>query len=110
MSLVIRNMGHFPLLPADEKDPEQLCFALIHNAIQAAGGQTPHRMVLSVTIAAEQLCLRFGDDCGGIAHEHADKIFEPFFTTELPSEGTGSGLCIVERIVNRAAGQDPRRE
>jgi len=34
-----------------------------------------------------------------------DKIYELFFTTNPPGEGTGLGLCIVERIVSGAGGK-----
>jgi signal transduction histidine kinase len=61
--------------------------------------------VVSGSIKDEHIELRFSDNCGGITPENIDKIFEPFFTTKPPSEGTGLGLCIVQRIVSGAGGK-----
>jgi PAS domain S-box-containing protein len=105
MSLVVQNLDDFPPLLLDEKDMEQMCFALIENAVQAADGSARHQLVISASRTRQELRLRFEDDCGGIRNEHVDKIFQPFFTTKPPSEGTGLGLCIVERIVNQARGK-----
>jgi len=105
MSLVSQNLDDFPALLANEKDMEQMCFALIENAIQAAGDGRKHRLVVSGATAEGQLLLRFEDDCGGIPDAHEDEVFQPFFTTKPPSEGTGLGLCIVERIVDQTRGK-----
>jgi len=105
MSLISQNLDDFPALLANEKDMEQMCFALIENAIQAAGDGRKHRLVVSGATAEGQLLLRFEDDCGGIPDAHEDEVFQPFFTTKPPSEGTGLGLCIVERIVDQTRGK-----
>jgi C4-dicarboxylate-specific signal transduction histidine kinase len=105
MSILVQDLGTFPAIVADEKDMEQMCFALIENAIQATDGRSRHQLVISAERTPAQICLRFEDDCGGIAPEHADKIFQPFFTTKPPNEGTGLGLCIVERIVGQVRGK-----
>jgi len=105
MSLIVQNLDDLPTIVADEKDMEQMCFALIENAIQAADGEKHHRLVISGENIGAQICLQFEDDCGGIAQEHVDKIFQPFFTTKPPNEGTGLGLCIVERIVGQVRGK-----
>lgn len=39
-----------------------------------------------------------------IAPEHVGKIFQPFFTIKPYREGTGLGLCIVDRVVTQADG------
>jgi len=105
MSLLVQNLDDFPTIVADEKDLEQMCFALIENAIQAADGVKERRLVISGESTGTQICLQFQDDCGGIAQEHVDRIFQPFFTTKPPNEGTGLGLCIVERIVGQIRGK-----
>lgn len=103
--LRLKDMDTLPPLYADEKDLEQVFFALIDNAIQAADGQKARSLIISGFVKDEHVELRFSDDCGGIAQENIDKIFEPFFTTKPPGQGTGLGLCIVQDIVFRFGGK-----
>jgi signal transduction histidine kinase len=44
------------------------------------------------------------DNGKGIPHKYLNQIFDPFFTTKNPGEGTGLGLNIVYRIVNKYEG------
>ena len=105
MSLHLEGMGELPPIYSNEKDLEQLFFSLVENAIQAADGKKSHRLIISGAVKGEKIELRFTDDCCGIASKNLDKIFELFFTTNPPGEGTGLGLCIVERIVSGAGGK-----
>jgi two-component system, NtrC family, sensor kinase len=41
------------------------------------------------------------DSGHGIPEEIRDKIFDPFFTTKRAGEGTGIGLDIVQRIIEK---------
>jgi C4-dicarboxylate-specific signal transduction histidine kinase len=105
VSLEMCGLEALPMINGYEKDLEQLFFALAQNAIQAAGGHKDHRFCISGETAGECVELRFEDDCGGIAPKHLHRIFEPFFTTKGPTEGTGLGLCIVQRVVDEAHGK-----
>jgi PAS domain S-box-containing protein len=105
VSLVVEGMDDLPMINTSEKGIEQVCFALIDNAIQAADGKNDHTVVIKGQVAEEQVVLWFEDDCCGMPPEILDKIFQPFFTTKPPSEGTGLGLCIVERMVSNAGGK-----
>ncbi|MBN2132574.1 MAG: PAS domain S-box protein [Sedimentisphaerales bacterium] len=89
---------------ANETDMEQLFFSLVENAIQAADGKSKHRVTIRILGRAEEVELRFTDDCGGIAPGHLEKVCQPFFTTKPPGIGTGLGLFIVQSIVERARG------
>ncbi|RPJ39075.1 MAG: sensor histidine kinase [Planctomycetaceae bacterium] len=104
MSLSTRSISMLPPVYANEKDMEQMCFALIENAIHAADGKKQRKLVVSGRKADDKVMLRFEDTCGGILPEQVDRIFEPFFTTKPPGEGTGLGLCIVDRVVRQAGG------
>jgi len=105
VSLHLKGMDKLPLIRSNEKDLEQLFFALVENAIQAADGKKSRRLIVSGDVKDEHIELQFADNCGGIAPENLDKIFEPFFTTGAVGERTGLGLCIVEHIVSGADGK-----
>jgi len=104
--LQVEDIGKLPPVYSNEKDLEQLFFALVENAIQSADGKKNHRLMISGHLRDNHYVeLRFSDDCGGIAPENIDRIFDPFFTTRSQGEGTGLGLCIVQQIVSRAGGK-----
>ncbi len=105
VTLQLEGMDELPPVYSSEKDLDQLFFALIENAVQAAGGKKNRRLIISGAVQDEQIELRFSDDCGGIAPENLDRIFEPFFTTKPAGEGTGLGLCVVQRIILGAGGK-----
>jgi PAS domain S-box-containing protein len=105
VTLRLKGLDKLPPVYSSEKDIEQLFFALVENAIEAADGKKDRHVVISGTVEGDYVQLRFTDNCGGIAAENLDKIFEPFFTTKPVGERTGLGLCIVEHVVSRAGGK-----
>ncbi len=110
--LETHRLEDLPPIYTHEKDIEQLFFALMENAIQAADGSRERSLQIAGARRGDQVELQFTDTCGGIAPENLDRIFEPFFTTKSPGEGTGLGLCIVQRIVSQMGGDlrvDSRR-
>ncbi|OCQ92475.1 protein kinase [Oscillatoriales cyanobacterium USR001] len=76
---------------------------LIHNAIQAMNNQG----TLEITIAAkeEHILVQFCDSGCGIPPEIKDRIFEPFFTTKTAGEGSGLGLDIAQKIIDKHHGK-----
>jgi two-component system cell cycle sensor histidine kinase/response regulator CckA len=105
VSVRIKDLDGLPRITANQKDMEQLFFALIENAIQAADGRESRWLILRGEVKDERVELQFSDTCGGIAPENLDKVFEPFFTTKPAGDGTGLGLCVARRIVARAGGR-----
>ena len=106
VTLQVKGMGRLPPIYSNEKELEQLFFALVDNAIQSADGEKNHRLIISGHLRDDHYVeLRFSDNCGGVAPENIDRIFEPFFTTRPQGKGTGLGLCIVQRIASRAGGK-----
>ena len=102
--LDVEGLDDLPPMDARERDLEQLFFALLQNAIQAADGSDESHVTISGVRKGHQVELRLADDCGGICPEDRERIFEPFYTTKPPGEGTGLGLCIVQRVVAQAGG------
>ncbi len=105
ITLRLENMKNLPHIYSNEKELEQMFFALIDNAVYAADNQGNRQLVISGTTRDKNVELRFEDNCCGIAPENLDRIFEPFFTTKPTDHGTGLGLCIVNDIVSRANGK-----
>jgi signal transduction histidine kinase len=75
---------------------------LINNALQAMDYKG--RLGISVGREGGAVVVSFSDTGPGIAEEDRDKIFKPFFTTKAPGEGTGLGLDICRRVVERHGG------
>ena len=75
---------------------------LIYNALQAMDYKG--QLVVSVTQEASYIIVAITDSGKGIPEEIKDKIFEPFFTTKASGEGSGLGLDIVQKIINKHQG------
>ena len=105
--VAVRIEGMDKLTPvySNRNDMEQIFFALVDNAIQAADGKKNRQLIISGAVKNEHIELRFSDNCGGIPLGNLEKIFEPFFTTKPAGQGTGLGLCVVQRIVSRPGGK-----
>jgi signal transduction histidine kinase len=76
---------------------------LIDNALDAVedGGQ------VEITGRRERdtVVVSVIDNGGGVPAEIQDRIFDPFFTTKPVGQGTGLGLDIVRRLVQRNKGE-----
>jgi signal transduction histidine kinase len=103
--LDVGQLDELPALYANGKDVEQVFFALAQNAVQAADGARQRFFRIVGACRDGSVELQFTDDCGGIEPEIRDRVFEPFVTTKPSNEGTGLGLCVVQRIVSQAGGQ-----
>lgn len=76
---------------------------LIHNALQAMNYQGT--LTIAVTQQQNQIVISFTDSGKGIDDDIKQKIFEPFFTTKPPGEGSGLGLDIVNKIIDKHEGK-----
>jgi two-component system NtrC family sensor kinase len=77
---------------------------LITNAIQAMpkGGRLD---IIGKKLNDEKIEICFSDTGIGIVEENLIKIFKPFFTTKKSNKGTGLGLWIVNREVEKHGGE-----
>lgn len=81
----------------------QVWLNLIDNALDAAA--TGGRVDVSADREGEKLVVRIADDGPRIPNAILPRIFDPFFTTKPIGQGTGLGLDIVRRLVNRHNGE-----
>jgi len=61
-------------------------------------------LTIEVTLQDNQAVISMTDSGEGIAEDIKDKIFQPFFTTKQAGEGSGLGLDIVKRIIEKHDG------
>ena len=84
-------------------DINQIWANLIDNAVDAVG-ENGH-VELSAVREGKFIVVRVIDDGKGIPNDIVNRIFDPFFTTKPVGKGTGLGLDIVRRLVQRNNGQ-----
>jgi two-component system, NtrC family, sensor kinase len=91
--------------------PPVLCYAdeihqvwtnIIHNALQAM--TLNGTLTIEVTRSENQIMVSISDTGCGISDDIKARIFEPFFTTKIRGEGSGIGLDIVNKIIDKHQG------
>jgi C4-dicarboxylate-specific signal transduction histidine kinase len=80
----------------------QVLTNLLRNAFDAVGTDGEVRVIAALD--GEKLEVRVEDDGPGIAPDVMPRVFEPFFTTKEPGKGTGLGLPISARLVEKFGG------
>ncbi len=80
----------------------QVIANLAKNAVDAMPSQGS--LLLSSTVRDGRIHVAVADTGNGIPEEIQERIFEPFFTTKEVGEGSGLGLPICQRIVERLGG------
>ncbi|MEG4080556.1 ATP-binding protein, partial [Microcoleus sp. Pol8_D6] len=100
---VIKNYADIPPLLCYPDELNQVWTNLIHNALQAMD----YRGTLTIELTAQddQAKISISDSGKGIPEEIKGKIFDPFFTTKPAGEGSGLGLDIVKKIVDKHQGK-----
>ena len=99
---VVKNYGDLPKIMCYPDDLNQVWTNLVHNALQAMD----YNGILTIETQQQEanIFLKFTDNGKGIPPEVMPKIFQPFFTTKSAGEGSGLGLDIVRKIVEKHEG------
>ena len=100
---VLRNFQKIEPILCYPDRLNQVWTNLIHNALQAMD----NKGTLTIDVCQENNLIKVAvtDSGKGIPPEIMSKIFEPFFTTKPPGEGTGLGLDIVRKIIEKHRGK-----
>jgi PAS domain S-box-containing protein len=109
----IRRTGakvDYSILPVVEGDPvqlRQLMQNLIDNALKYHQPETPPHLRIHAKLLPEQAQILVEDKGIGFKQEDAERIFQPFqrLVGRSEYEGSGIGLAICRRIVERHAGK-----
>jgi two-component system, NtrC family, sensor kinase len=100
---VIKKYGDLPKVIGYPDDLNQVWTNLIHNALQAMD----YKGILTIETQQREgnVAVIFTDNGQGISPEVLPKIFQPFFTTKSAGEGSGLGLDIVRKIIDKHEGK-----
>ena len=98
-----RNYQSVPPIWCYPDELNQVWTNLIQNAVQAMAGKG--NLELEVFLEDNQVVVGVRDSGCGISPEIRDRIFEPFFTTKQAGEGSGLGLDIVKKIIEKHQGR-----
>jgi signal transduction histidine kinase len=100
---VIRQYTVLPTLWCYPDELNQVWTNLIHNALQAMANYGTLTIAVSGQDQQVQVCI--SDTGKGVAPEIRSHLFEPFVTTKAAGEGSGLGLHITKKIVDKHEGQ-----
>lgn len=100
------EVGQLPMLKADPTQMRQLMQNLIGNALKFRDGQRPCLIKISAKIEGETCRISVEDNGIGFDVQYLDRIFKPFqrLHNREEYEGSGMGLAICRRIVERHGG------
>jgi PAS domain S-box-containing protein len=99
----IKKYEQIPPIYCFPEELNQVWTNLIHNAIHAMNNQGTLEILACQN--DQFVLLQFTDSGCGIPPEIQPKIFDPFFTTKPAGEGTGLGLNIVRKIIEKHRGK-----
>ncbi|MCB9285652.1 MAG: cyclic nucleotide-binding domain-containing protein [Lewinellaceae bacterium] len=99
---VVKDFQPLPKIKAYVGELNQVWTNLIDNAIDAM--ETKGTLTIRTYKELQRLCVEIQDNGPGVPPEIKNQIFDPFFTTKGIGQGTGLGLDIAKRIIERHRG------
>jgi signal transduction histidine kinase len=100
---VTTNFGTIPEIMCYADEIVQVWTNLLHNALQAMNYEG--KIYIETKLVEKNIIFSLQDTGGGIPEHIQDKIFNAFFTTKKAGEGTGLGLDIVRKIIDKHEGK-----
>jgi len=96
------HLGPIPPIQGKDLELRQAFTNIFTNAFQAMkqGG----KLDISTETSGQGLEIRIKDTGTGISPTHLPRVFDPFFTTKGQGEGSGLGLTVAYRIINKLGG------
>ena len=99
---VEKQFGEIPLVQGYPQQLNQVFMNIFVNAAQAIEDTGVIRIETKNTDGFAEIII--SDTGAGIAAENIPKLFDPFFTTKEVGKGTGLGLQVVYRIIQKHKG------
>lgn len=101
--LLLKLDPDVPLVPMNPLEIELVLVNLVHNAIEAGTGNT----IVSIRTSRIEDGARVvvTDNGHGMNEEQLAHIFDPLYTTRRHAGGSGLGMSIVQRIIERHEGR-----
>jgi signal transduction histidine kinase len=97
------NLEELPEFIADPEEMQLIFFNIINNSFQAL--KTNGRVKVSSRNDGNFITIKFEDNGSGMPKDVLRKVFNPFYTTKMQGEGTGLGLNITQRLVEKYGGK-----
>ena len=96
---IVKNYQSLPEILCYPDELNQVWTNLIHNSLQAMN----YRGIIAIDTIKDRnkIIIKITDNGRGIPETILPKIFQPFFTTKPPGEGSGLGLDIVKKIIDK---------
>ncbi|MDM8540100.1 ATP-binding protein [Desulfococcaceae bacterium HSG9] len=99
---LVTNFAETPKIPCYPDELSQVWTNLIHNALQAI--EFNGCLEICIKPKDDNIVVAITDNGPGISNEIQSRIFEPFFTTRARGEGSGLGLDICKKIIEKHEG------
>ena len=99
-----KNYQKLPLVKCYPQQVNQIFMNILVNAAQAIQEQGEISISTKASEDNERVIISISDTGAGIKEENIKKIFDPFFTTKKIGQGTGLGMNVVYKIVQKHNG------
>ncbi len=103
VELVTNFDENLPIIQGWPDELSQVWTNIIHNALQAMDNKG--RLQIDILKDPKGILVKITDSGPGIPKEIQDKIFQAFFTTKKQGEGSGLGLDICKKIIEKHKGK-----